>query len=167
MGTPQMRWREMHQSGRVATMLVMRSCPQAGSHVTVLIWSMARWRKVVLVPSGGASSRVSMADEPLLGGAGDDGVVAAPAVGVGVLEVGGGEERASFFEQLDDDGVGFEDGEAFVGLGLASAEALGVRSGGRRRLHTGLRAGRNACRWRSRRRRGRGRCGRRRCPGRR
>ena len=65
-------------------------------------------------------------DEPLLGGAGDDGVVAAPAVGVGVLEVGGGEERAFFFEQLDDDGVGFEDGEAFVGLGLVAAEALGV-----------------------------------------
>ena len=38
----------------------------------------------------------------------------------------GGEERASFFQQLDDDGVGFEDGEAFVGLGLISAEALGV-----------------------------------------
>ena len=29
-------------------------------------------------------------DEPLLGGADDDGVVAAPAVGVGVLEAGGG-----------------------------------------------------------------------------
>ncbi len=30
MGTPQMRWREMHQSGRVAIMLEMRSSPQAG-----------------------------------------------------------------------------------------------------------------------------------------
>ena len=47
MGTPQMRWREMHQSGRVATMLVMR-WPQAGSQVTVLISSRARWRKVVV-----------------------------------------------------------------------------------------------------------------------
>ena len=44
MGTPQMRWREMHQSGRVATMLVMRSWPQAGSQVTRLISSRARWR---------------------------------------------------------------------------------------------------------------------------
>ncbi len=34
MGTPQMRWRLMHQSGRVAIMLLMRSLPQAGSHVT-------------------------------------------------------------------------------------------------------------------------------------
>ena len=32
MGTPQMRWREMHQSGRVATMFVMRSSPR-GSHL--------------------------------------------------------------------------------------------------------------------------------------
>ena len=48
MGTPQMRWREMHQSGRVATMLVMRSSPQAGSQLTRLISSRARWRKVVV-----------------------------------------------------------------------------------------------------------------------
>jgi hypothetical protein len=30
MGTPHTRWREMHQSGRVAIMLEMRSSPQAG-----------------------------------------------------------------------------------------------------------------------------------------
>jgi hypothetical protein len=65
-------------------------------------------------------------DEPLLGGADDDGVVAAPAVRVGVLEAGRGEQRAFFLQQFDDDGVGFEDGEAFVGLGLVAAEALGV-----------------------------------------
>ena len=46
MGTPQMRWREMHQSGRVATMLEMRSSPQAGSHFTFLISSSARLRSV-------------------------------------------------------------------------------------------------------------------------
>ncbi len=34
-------------------------------------------------------------DEPLLGGAEDDGIVAAPAVRVGVLEVGDGEQRAA------------------------------------------------------------------------
>ena len=53
----------------------------------------------------------------LVGGADDDGVVAAPAVRVGVLVGGGAEERTFFFEELDDDGVGFEDGEVFVGLG--------------------------------------------------
>ena len=44
MGTPQMRWRLMHQSGRVAIMLVMRSLPQAGSQTTLSISSMANWR---------------------------------------------------------------------------------------------------------------------------
>ena len=59
MGTPQMRWREMHQSGRVATMLVMRSSPQAGSQVTVLISSRARWRKVVVCGDPEANAGVS------------------------------------------------------------------------------------------------------------
>jgi hypothetical protein len=38
-GTPHTRWREMHQSGRLVTMLKMRSRPHAGIHVTW--WSMA------------------------------------------------------------------------------------------------------------------------------
>ena len=46
MGTPQTRWREMHQSGRVAIMLEMRSSPQAGSHLTFLISSSATLRSV-------------------------------------------------------------------------------------------------------------------------
>ena len=33
-GTPQARWREMHQSGRFATMLCMRSWPHDGIHST-------------------------------------------------------------------------------------------------------------------------------------
>src|SRR5580698_5904906 len=39
MGTPQMRWREMHQSGRVAIMLEMRSSPHDGSHLTEFLIS--------------------------------------------------------------------------------------------------------------------------------
>ena len=46
MGTPQIRWREMHQSGRVAIMLEMRSSPQAGSHFTFLISSSVSLRSV-------------------------------------------------------------------------------------------------------------------------
>src|SRR5437588_8466656 len=46
MGTPQTRCREMHQSGRVSTMLEMRSSPHIGSHLTLLISSKARDRKV-------------------------------------------------------------------------------------------------------------------------
>ena len=53
MGTPQMRWREMHQSGRVAIMLEMRSSPQAGSHFTLRISSSARLRSV---PPGSSPS---------------------------------------------------------------------------------------------------------------
>src|SRR5262245_24646815 len=53
MGTPQMRWREMHQSGRVAIMFEMRPSPQAGSHFTLLISARARERKVP--PSIGVS----------------------------------------------------------------------------------------------------------------
>src|SRR6185437_7865800 len=48
MGTPHTRCREMHQSGRVSTMLEMRSSPQAGSHLTFLISARARVRNVPL-----------------------------------------------------------------------------------------------------------------------
>ena len=50
MGTPQTRWREMHQSGRVAIMLEIRSSPQAGSHLTFLISSSVRVRSVSSCP---------------------------------------------------------------------------------------------------------------------
>jgi hypothetical protein len=51
MGTSQIFWRLMHQSGRVAIMLVMRTLPQLGSQTTLSISSMASCRKVVSVPS--------------------------------------------------------------------------------------------------------------------
>ena len=41
-----MRCRLMHQSGRVAIMFVMRSLPQAGSHTTLSISSIASCRNV-------------------------------------------------------------------------------------------------------------------------
>ena len=47
-GTPHTRWREMHQSGRVAIMLAMRSSPHAGSHFTLFLISSER--------AGGTSS---------------------------------------------------------------------------------------------------------------
>src|SRR6266700_6517371 len=46
-GTPHTRCREMHQSGRVSTMLEMRSSPHVGSHLTFSISSRARVRKVI------------------------------------------------------------------------------------------------------------------------
>ncbi len=45
MGTPQTRWREMHQSGRVAIMLEMRSSPQSGIHLHSVMASSARCRR--------------------------------------------------------------------------------------------------------------------------
>ena len=45
MGTPQTRCREMHQSGRVPTMLEIRSRPQPGTHSTFLTASSARARR--------------------------------------------------------------------------------------------------------------------------
>ena len=49
-GTPQTRWREMHQSGRCATMLYMRSCPQDGIHRTWLSMASIAASRSVLSP---------------------------------------------------------------------------------------------------------------------
>ena len=76
-GTPQTRWREMHQSGRVAIMFEMRSSPHAGIHFTLRIASSAFCAEVVPLH----------ADEPLLGGAEDRRVVAAPAMRIAVLDL--------------------------------------------------------------------------------
>ena len=84
MGTPQTRWREMHQSGRVAIMLEMRSSPQAGIHFTLLDGFERVLAEIVALH----------ADEPLLGGAEDGGVVAAPAVRIAVVELLRAEQRA-------------------------------------------------------------------------
>src|ERR1043166_600064 len=46
-GTPQVRWREMHQSGRDCTALLMRLTPQSGIHCTRSISARARTRKVL------------------------------------------------------------------------------------------------------------------------
>jgi hypothetical protein len=45
-GTPQARWREMHQSGRASIMLVMRCSPQAGIHSTPRMAVSAVARKI-------------------------------------------------------------------------------------------------------------------------
>src|SRR5260370_28376958 len=57
-GTPQIRCREMHQSGRVAIILDMRSSPHAGSHFTFLISFSVRERRVP-PPSIGVSMEIN------------------------------------------------------------------------------------------------------------
>ena len=129
MGTPQMRWREMHQSGRVAIMLEMRSSPHAGSHFTRLISSSARWRKVTVRPVRTRDRRLH-GDEPLLCGAEDDRIVAAPAMRVGVIDVVARQQCAASFEQLDDFRIGLEDLEAVVFRQSVLDAAGGVYFGG-------------------------------------
>jgi hypothetical protein len=120
------------------------------------------------LPKGGfgavlALDRRLQADEPLLGGAEDDRLVAAPAVGVGVVQVGHGQQCAGLLQHGHDDGVGGPDLLAFERRRRGVIPALSstwmwpeasTRSWGR---------GRSAGRCRSRLRRGRARCGRRRC----
>ena len=53
-------------------------------------------------------------DEPLLGGAKNHGIVAAPAMRITVLQFSLANQRAARFEELDEAGVGFEDRLAFV-----------------------------------------------------
>ncbi len=103
MGTPQTRCREMHQSGRVAIMLCMRSLPHAGSHFTFSMSSRVAAAEGASALHGGFHG-----NEPLLGGAKDDGIVAAPAVRIRVLELFGMQQRAALLQQFDDGRIGVE-----------------------------------------------------------
>ena len=153
-GTPHTRWREMHQSGREAIMFEMRSSPQAGIQRDLLDG----------IERGAAQIVALHADEPLLGGAEDGRVVAAPAVRIAVRDLFVRRSSAPWaLQNVDDDRVGFPDGLADDLFGQAAGRAFGVieaaggidrtdrwrcRTGGRRRSLPG---------------RGRARCGRRRC----
>ena len=65
-------------------------------------------------------------DEPLLGGAEDDRVVAAPAVRVGVFEIGDGEQGTVLLEHGDDDGIGGPDFFAFEGRERSMRPRCGI-----------------------------------------
>ncbi len=91
-GTPQMRCRLMHQSGRIAIMLVIRSLPHAGSHTTLSISSI-----ICQLPEHHIRSVLPLnipvqRNEPLLGRAKDHRIVAAPAVRIAMLQVAGGHQ---------------------------------------------------------------------------
>ena len=64
-------------------------------------------------------------DEPLLGGAENHGIVAAPAVRIAVREFLFADEHAALLQQLDDRSIRLEDRLAFV-LGQAFGEAAFV-----------------------------------------
>ncbi len=65
-------------------------------------------------------------DEPLFGGAVDDGMMAAPAMWIGVIEIGGGHQGASLFKQGHDDGIGLPDSEAVEGGRGGLRPGLGI-----------------------------------------
>ena len=95
-----MRWREIHQSGRVAIMLAMRSSPQLGSQRTFLISSSARARNVAAEPSG-FSIGVSMLMNHCSVARKITGLMAAPAVRIRVIDVHPRQQRAALLQQLD------------------------------------------------------------------
>ncbi len=111
----------MHQSGRVAIMLEMRSSPQAGSHFTFLISSSARLRRVP-PPSIGVSMEMnhcSVARKMI-------GIVAAPAMRIGVLKLFRVHQHAARLQQFDDRSVGFEHLQAVVFRQAVAQSSSGI-----------------------------------------
>ncbi len=98
-GTPQVRWREMHQSGRPATMPSMRSSPHVGDPLHARDGREARFAQVVLVE----------ADEPLGRGAEDQRRLVPPAMGVAVLELLSVQQAPVLAQQLHDAAVALVD----------------------------------------------------------
>ena len=105
MGTPQTRCREMHQSGR------------RGDHVGDALLAPGRvpLHFLDLFQRARAQRAVRRRawrlhrDEPLLGGAEDHWIVAAPAMRIRVLDVLRAQQHAAALQQLDDRRIGLED----------------------------------------------------------
>ncbi len=102
-GTPQARWREMHQSGRVSIMLVMRCSPQSGNPLHAA--------------DGGervaAQARLLHAEEPLRRRAEDHRRLVAPAMRVAVADLTREWiRRPASLRRLDDLRVCVADGQA-------------------------------------------------------
>ena len=113
-GTPHTRWREMHQSGRVAIMLEMRSSPQAGIHFTSLMASSVRARRSLRsMPTNHCSVARKMV-----------GMVAAPAMRIAVLDLFFGQQRAVRLQNLDDQRIRLPDGLSDAFLGQAAQPRL-------------------------------------------
>ena len=97
MGTPQVRWRDRHQSGRFSIMLKMRCSPQRGRPLHLLDVAQRVRAQALLVH----------ADEPLRRGAEDHRRLVAPAMRIAVLDRLVLEQAAARFELLDEHFTGF------------------------------------------------------------
>ncbi len=91
-GTPHVRWREMHQSGRPSIMPVMRCSPQAGVHLHLLD----------IAQRVGTQSASIHADEPLRRGAEDHRRLVAPAMRIAVANGLVMQQPPALLELLDD-----------------------------------------------------------------
>ena len=106
------------------------------------------------------------ADEPLLGGAKDGRVVAAPAMRIAVLDLFFAQQRAVRFQNFGDDGIRLPDRFSDDLFGKAAGRAFGMIRTCRPDPPDNRSAGRISRRLRSLPGRGRERCEPRRCPAR-
>src|SRR6218665_48728 len=102
-GTPQLRWREMHQSGRLAIMSCSRGLAVLGVEAGVL-YGLERDLAQCLVGLvlGEHALAFVHAHKPLRCGAVDHGRLVAPAMRVAVADVAGGQQAAGAAQRLDD-----------------------------------------------------------------
>ena len=127
-GTPQARWRETTQSGRVSTMPVMRFSPCGGTQRVSAIALSARVRKDV---SAFASSRLVQGDEPLRRGAEDHRLLRAPGMRVVVLVARPRDQRAGLGQRRDHREIGVAELALVVDHALAfeARRVLGEEAG--------------------------------------
>ncbi len=101
-GTPQARWREITQSGRLSIMPLMRFSPAAGTQRVCLISRSAISRSV----SRAARDRLVHRDEPLRRVAEDHRLLRAPGVRILMLEPAARDDDAGLGQRLDHGLVG-------------------------------------------------------------
>ena len=158
MGTPQARWREMHQSGRFVTMLRMRSRPQAGIHspgvdrvLRGLRAACAVWPSSPAIPARRPCARTTATWRGRSPGSGS-----ASSAGTGAANVLAVPQPRPRVQRLLDLRVGVEDAQAGEQPHRRRGSGRRARPARRSRARTSRRSG-------SRRRRGRARCAPRRC----
>ena len=145
-GTPQARWREMHQSGRFVTMLKMRSRPQRRDPFHLMVDGVPRRlaQRPRLAVVAGDDRLAVQAHEPLRRGQEDHRVVAAPAVRVLVRERLPVPEPAALVQRLLDLRVGVE--HALAAEQLHRVEEVAAGSDRRVDLEAVLHAGQEVVR---------------------
>ena len=133
MGTPQARWRETTQSGRVSIMPVMRFSPCGGTQRVSPIAFSARSLSVLLREGSrdGQRGRLVHGDEPLRRGAEDHRLLRAPGMRIVVFVARAGDQRAGLRQRRDHGEVGVAELALVVdhALALEAGRLLGEEAG--------------------------------------